>query len=215
MAITIGRDASVVVRVPRTISDARAEEFILSRAGWIVKHTSKIAIRNAGEKKNLTDGEVHHLLGRPLILKISETGRNRIFIDGDTIRMETRGPWNRELGERLFKSLTKRLASEIFSERLSALIEKHREMNFRPSGLKVRNSISRWGSCSANGSICLSTRLLTRRIELIDYVLLHELCHLHHRNHGRGFYKLLQSVCPEYRELQRELRSGSAHTDKR
>ncbi len=215
MAITIGRDASVVVRVPRTISDARAEEFILSRAVWIVKHTSKIAIRNASEEKNFADGEVHQLLGRPFMLKITETGLNRISIDGNIIRMETRGPWNSELGEILFNSLHKRLASEVFSERLSFLLEKHRDMGFKPSRLNIRNSISRWGSCSANGSICLSTRLLARRIELIDYVILHELCHLHHRNHGRGFYKLLKSVCPEYKELQRELRSGTVHNDQK
>lgn len=74
----------------------------------------------------------------------------------------------------------------------------------KPAGIKISGAKTRFGSCSSRGSICFSWRLMAYPEEAIDYVVLHELCHLRHMNHGREFYGLIQRYMPDWRQ-RREL----------
>jgi hypothetical protein len=71
----------------------------------------------------------------------------------------------------------------------------------------IKNNVSNWGSCSVRGNINLNLRLVTLPKELQDYVMLHELCHLKEMNHGPRFHALLESVCPNHRVWEKELRT--------
>jgi len=206
MAIIIRRDGQVDVKVPLRTSDTDVNSFISSKQNWILKHLGRIESMFSQQKKSYTDGEVHYFLGNRVTLNIIEATKNRVYIDGAVIIIEHKGVWVPENGEKILNTLYKKLASQVFTERLELLLEKFSSYKFKPSGLKVRTTISRWGSCSAKGSITLSTNLMKKRVELIDYVILHELCHLRHRNHGPNFYKLLEEVCPDYKVLRKELK---------
>lgn len=70
----------------------------------------------------------------------------------------------------------------------------------------IKHNVSNWGSCSSKGNINLNLNLMRLPQELRDYVILHELCHLRHMNHGPEFHALLESVCPGHRELSRKLK---------
>lgn len=83
-------------------------------------------------------------------------------------------------------------AKRVLPSRLKSLAEKH---GFRYSNCSVRNSHSRWGSCSGQGNISLSIYLVLLPDELIDYVLLHELCHTIEMNHSERFWTLLDKQC--------------------
>lgn len=83
-------------------------------------------------------------------------------------------------------------ARRVLPKRLEELAEKH---GFKYSNCSVRNSHSRWGSCSGKGNISLSIYLVLLTDELIDYVLLHELCHTVEMNHGERFWTILDKVC--------------------
>lgn len=75
-----------------------------------------------------------------------------------------------------------------------------RLMGLRPSKLTITGARTRFGSCSSRGSICFSWRLMTYPDAAIDYVVVHELAHLRHMNHGKGFYAEIARVMPDYRE---------------
>ena len=77
---------------------------------------------------------------------------------------------------------------------------------FRYNQVRIKHNVSNWGSCSVKGNINLNLNLMRLPEELRDYVMLHELCHLKHLNHGPEFHALLESVCPEHRRLQRQLK---------
>lgn len=77
---------------------------------------------------------------------------------------------------------------------------------FRFNQVRIKHNVSNWGSCSVKGNINLNLNLMRLPEELRDYVMLHELCHLKHMNHGPEFHALLESVCPEHRRLQRQLK---------
>jgi predicted metal-dependent hydrolase len=209
MAIIVRRDGSVAAKVPLRTSDEAVTAFMISKAGWIRKHAVRLEAIHLGEKKEYIDGEIHYYLGRPVQLRIIEGQQNRIEFTGDSVIIECKGQWNPALGEKLVDRLYRRLALDHFGRRLTFLLAKYHDYNFKPTSIKVRTTVSRWGSCSAKGSISLSTNLVKKREDLIDYVILHELCHLRHRNHGPNFYKLLAEVCPEYPALRNELKRGT------
>ena len=87
--------------------------------------------------------------------------------------------------------------------RLKELADEH---GFTYNRVTIKNNISNWGSCSVRGNINLNLRLVTLPQPLQDYVMLHELCHLKEMNHGPKFHALLESVCPNHRTLEKELR---------
>ncbi len=75
--------------------------------------------------------------------------------------------------------------------------------------LSLRYNTSNWGSCSSKGSINISTRVLLTDRECIDYILVHELCHLLHQNHGRSFWAEVERMMPDFRNKHRKLKSYS------
>lgn len=90
---------------------------------------------------------------------------------------------------------------------LPARLKELAELNgFRYNQVRIKHNVSNWGSCSVKGNINLNLNLMRLPEELRDYVMLHELCHLKHLNHGPQFHALLESVCPEHRRLQRQLK---------
>lgn len=96
-------------------------------------------------------------------------------------------------------------AKRIFPERVSQLAQKH---NFKYSSVKIQPSKTRWGSCSQDKNINLSQYLLLLPPHLIDYVILHELCHTKEMNHGPNFWKLMDSVTNnESKNLRQQLKS--------
>ena len=90
-----------------------------------------------------------------------------------------------------------RRAKEILPERVayySGLMELH------PPGITITGAVSRFGSCSPKNRLCFSWRLMQYPMRAVDYVVVHELAHIRHKNHGRDFYALVQSILPDYRE---------------
>lgn len=81
-----------------------------------------------------------------------------------------------------------------------------RRMGLTPAGVKITSAKTRFGSCSGKNSLCFSWRLMDYPPEAVDYVVVHELCHIVHKNHSPAFYALVASVLPDYRARQALLR---------
>lgn len=95
-------------------------------------------------------------------------------------------------------------AKAYLPQRLSELAALH---GFHYNCVRIKHNSSNWGSCSELGNINLNLNLMRLPEDLRDYVMLHELCHLKYLNHGPEFHQLLESVCPNHRALQQELRA--------
>ena len=95
-------------------------------------------------------------------------------------------------------------AKRILPARLKELAD---EYSFKYNQVRIKHNVSNWGSCSRKGNINLNLNLVRLPEDLRDYVLLHELCHLRHPDHGPGFHSLLESLCPDHRKKEKELRN--------
>lgn len=90
---------------------------------------------------------------------------------------------------------------------LPPLVEKYsRIMGVTPAGISVTGAKTRFGSCSAKNRLCFSWRLMSYPDEAIEYVVVHELSHIRHKNHGKDFYAFIASVLPDYKEREKLLR---------
>ncbi len=94
------------------------------------------------------------------------------------------------------------VAKEVLPKRLQELAAKY---SFEYNSVRIKHNSSNWGSCSRKGNINLNLNLVRLPDELRDYVILHELCHLRHPNHGPQFHALLESLCPGHFAKQRAL----------
>lgn len=79
-------------------------------------------------------------------------------------------------------------------------------MGLTPTGVRITGARTRFGSCSAKNSLCFSWRLMQWPDECVDYVVVHELAHIAHKNHGPEFYALIESVLPDYRQRVKKLK---------
>jgi predicted metal-dependent hydrolase len=101
------------------------------------------------------------------------------------------------------QSWLQREALRVFAERAAHFAER---LGVRVTRLSLSSAASRWGSANANGAVRLHWRLIEHPLETIDYVVAHELAHLREMNHSARFWKIVESVVPDYREVRRGLR---------
>ena len=109
----------------------------------------------------------------------------------------------RQLAETPEVAELRKQAKAYLPGRLAELAAQH---GFSYNQVRIKHNVSNWGSCSVKKNINLNLNLMRLPAELQDYVMLHELCHLKYMNHGKEFHALLESICPNHKELRRQLR---------
>lgn len=95
-------------------------------------------------------------------------------------------------------------AKSYLPNRLKFLAKRY---NFQYKKVRFSHASGRWGSCSSSGTISLNIAIMQLPFELIDYILIHELSHTKQMNHGRGFWQVVESACPEYKRCRREIKN--------
>ena len=130
---------------------------------------------------------------------------NNLTVERDPDRLTLRLPLNTEQAQRraLLQHWYLQQAHQQWPERLEYWAN---ITELQPSGLKIRTYKSRWGSCNSRGLISLNSLLLMAPLETLDYVIIHELCHLRHPNHGAAFWQLVERYCPAPKQHRRWLR---------
>ena len=208
LGISVLPDSSVVVRVPHRTSDTTIERIVREKASWIIKHRDNyINNYNNNQKRIYTDGSNHLFRGNESVLRISTSPLPHVSFNNGIIEMGIRNPGDQESVRKLLYKGYKKEAVNLFKNMFSNALERYKELNFKPAGLIIRSMRRRWGSCSGKGVITLSTELMKLPDIFIEYVIVHELCHLKHHNHGIGYYKLLTELFPDWKEVRKEMKN--------
>lgn len=186
------------VTIPRGGSRAEAVRFVERQAAWILKERTRLAA--AGVASEWRHDGFLLLRGEHVRLAVEGLPGRRVARYGDRA---VRVPDDVTDLRRFVEADLRRLAGLELGPRLRELADRH---GLEVAGVTIRNQRSRWGSCSRQGRIALNFRLVQMPPFVSDYVLLHELMHLTQQNHSRRFWRLVQSVCPDFRAAERWLK---------
>ena len=198
MEIAVHPDQRVVVKAPRTAEMEAIERRMRKRAAWIRRQIVYFRqFEPRTPERKYVAGESHRYLGRQYRLKIQQSGRNGVLLKGGYFFIDCCD----EHPERI-----KSILEAWYGRRAAAYLERvfgdcwsrFDGGKYRRPDLMLRKMKTRWGSLSAKGRLTLNTDLIRTPKECIEYVIIHELCHLVHSDHGSGFYRLLDAKMPDW-----------------
>lgn len=196
----------VEVLAPPTMADTDVIQAAKRRGRWIFKQlTAFYQNRYYVTPLQYKSGETHHYLGRQYQLKVykNEGRGNRVRLMRGYLEIYTNDA-KREVIQSLLHQWYLEKARDYFNKRLTVLLPRASWVTERPL-LRLQTMKTQWGSCSKQGRITLNPYLVKAPQEAIDYVILHELCHIAEYNHSDRFYELLNSVMPQWRAIKERL----------
>ena len=207
LAIDVHPDLRVTVQAPEGTELADIEAKVRKRAPWILRQQRQFEMYLPKlPPRQYVSGETHRYLGRQYRLKVSENGTAEgVKLSRGYFYINVRDRDDTERVKDLLIEWYRRQAQRVFQERLEACFAKVRFLNLDYPELTIRQMETRWGSCTPEGKIILNLKLIQVPKVYIDYVVMHELCHLKEHHHGRRFYELLDRVMPDWRRKREEL----------
>ena len=207
LSIRVYPDARVECVVPRRARPRDIEAFIAANREWIESRHA-IALRNRPEPQPFPPALIElrftseqwqlQVAGGVGALRVRESGPGMLRATGASTARLRAG----------LRAWLLRVARDRLEPRMARIAH---AMGVRYSQVSIRRQRSRWGSCSARGTISLNCCLLFQRPEVVDYLLVHELTHLKHMNHSARFWQAVERHCPDWRALDRELVQGWRH----
>lgn len=221
IGITLQINGRIQVSAPRRVSYTEIENFLARHSVWIENNLAKYkAIRERYPRKEYREGEKFIFLGKEKRLHFipgqsakvrAEVRDAELLVSIPPAAWRTFDPHQRheELAN-LIRNFYAEAGKNILSVRLQHYSGR---MGLVPSSVCYRSQKTRWGSCSANGKISLNWRLIVAPIEVIDYVIVHELCHLVHYNHSKSFWDLVATQIPDYDVKRAWLRENQYEAD--
>ncbi|HBH83522.1 MAG: hypothetical protein A2X03_08120 [Bacteroidetes bacterium GWA2_40_15] len=208
LGISVLPDASVIVRVPYRTSRKTISRIVGEKSAWIIRHRDNF--KNQYQNKpgrSYTNGSSQLFRGSTYILNLSESRKKFVKFNGSSIDIGLENNGDESSVRKLLQKAFKNEALKYLPHMFYNIIEKHRECEFKPTGLVIRSMRTRWGSCSNKGKITLSSELIRLSDRYIEYVIVHELCHLKQHNHGPKYYGLLSELYPDWKRARKEMKA--------
>lgn len=201
--IKVRPDGCVEVHAPVEANDQEVVQAVKKRGRWIYRQLQAFRKQQTHiTPRKYVSGETHYYLGKQYVLKVIETAVERQSVKLVRGALEVRLRVNvPEKVKVLLSEWYKQRAKYFFSKRLEALLEKTLWVTHKPA-IRILTMQTQWGSCSPKGNLTLNPLLVRAPRECIDYVILHELCHLAEHNHSERFYRLQNQVMPNWEKYK-------------
>lgn len=204
--IHVGPDGEVEVERPLGLATGKVADAVQKRARWIVRHVEAAkSAKKFALPRTYASGESHFYLGRrfKLIVVAGERGSSMVRLWRG--RIEVVLPVTDPVAvRRRLTAWYREKAIAHFSRKLAELVDRFEEVGTVPE-FQLLTMEKQWGSCSPAGRLSLNPALIKAPAHCIEYVLLHELCHLVEHNHSKSFYALLGRYCPSWKAWKQEL----------
>jgi len=204
--IKVHPDCRIMVSAPEDASDEAVLCAVKKRGRWIYQQLREFRQQlEHVTPRRFVSGETHYYLGKQYLLKVIEAPgqvqgvkllRGKLEV---SVRVKNAGNVSD-----LLTGWYRARAKESFARRLDAVLEQALWVTEKPQ-LRILAMQTQWGSCSPNGRITLNPHLVKAPRDCIDYVILHELCHIAEHNHGVRFYRLMNQVMPGWEKTKERL----------
>jgi predicted metal-dependent hydrolase len=202
LSIKVTSHREVIVSAPLFLNDEKVEEIIKSRFNWIISKLETVKAASKDEPSNL---KTLKFLGQDYKLNLNESAGSviKVIFNKSEFQVfiprsmkDNRNEYIRDALEKWYRVQAK----AILEDRTVHYAEK---LKVKPERIVIKDQKTKWGSCSSKGNINYNYRIVMAPMNIIDYLVVHEMCHLIHMNHSKDFWKLVESILPNskvYRE---------------
>ncbi len=211
--IVIERDGRVLVRAPRSIPNERIEDIVEAKRYWIYKNLAEWRDLNATKVlREYRNGEGFLYLGRSYRLSLVADQEEPLLLKNGRFCLR------RDLADHGAMTAARTAFRDYYiargQERLTQRVQYYApKVGVTPRKVAVRELGNRWASCSPTGNVAFHWKCMMAPQTIIDYIAVHELCHLHHLDHTAAFWNEVDKVMPTYRDRKEWLRAHGAGLD--
>lgn len=199
IGIQITSEGKVVVRAPKNVSDKFIRECLKTREEWISKKQKMIQARMDNNPPiKYVEGEFFMFLGEKFPLKFSTDDTHKkckVYLDEGNLIYEN-GPRTVEAIQNQLDQWYRNAAQEMVEDRIRYYSKYY---DVEPTYVKVKNQKKRWGSCSSKRHLLFNWNLIKAPIEVLDYIVVHEMSHMVHMNHSKKYWGLVGTIMPNYK----------------
>lgn len=207
LSLQINENGELIVRVPKFVSDSIIQKFIVKNKDWIDRKVNEVINKKSQLKiYTFSDGEEFLFLGKKLKLKfiqldyLKRKQETSVIISDEYLLIDEKKKGN---ALKVLEKFYKEEAKKIFVERVNFFLTRLNETfnsNFSPRKIRISNGRRILGSCSSDGNLSFSWRIIQAPLEVIDYVIIHELVHFMERHHKKSFWLKVNRLKPDYKK---------------
>jgi len=202
--IEIDDYGKIILRIPKNSSDLEIEKFLNKHKKWIYKKLKVIEKREIElYPKKFIEGEMFLFLGNFYKLKIVKNQKGKIMLNNNEMNISDK--YKTDI-RKVIIEFYKKKAFEIISDRVNFYSKKY---GYDYNKIKLTSANKRFGSCTNKGNLNFTFRLIMAPIEVIDYVVVHELVHLVDKTHKKSFYEKVEKILPDYKKRIKWLNDNS------
>ena len=211
--IVIERDGTVTVRPPSHLTPQQIDETVFSKRMWIYRNLAEWRERNASRvHREWVNGESFLYLGNCYRLQIVNDQQQLVELKGDRLCLsraviESNGQSGARQALIVFYQTT---GLPLIQKRVSGFTEK---VGVTARSVQIKDLGHRWATCSKKADLHFHWKTLMAPLTIIDYLIVHELCHLHYRDHSIAFWNEVDKILPDYQERKNWLRVEGAGLD--
>lgn len=212
LRLQMDTEGTITLIAPWLTPKGSIDRFVIRHTRWIEKQFKKIeAHQEARPPFSYHSGDIFYYFGEPVTLAVEPSDLKRPLLrirEHDMVIRLNRAISHSEgvvAIKRAIEQFYRKKAEEVIHDRLQFFNEYY---GFRYARVTLRNQKTRWGSCSAKKNLNFNWRLIMAPIEVIDYVVVHELCHLKEMNHSSRYWKLVSETIPDYKKVSQWLKQN-------
>jgi|WetSurMetagenome_2_1015567.scaffolds.fasta_scaffold49965_3 predicted metal-dependent hydrolase len=208
IAVVVHHTKRVEIKAPSGTPAPFIQSLAGRKAAWIARRLRVLdSLADLQVERNYHEGEVFYFLGAPVILTILSDPpsggvrceRGKLIVSSGLLKGPDQAGFVRSQVQDWYRHQAERIIGD-------SILESSRSLGVVPPPFRLRNARRRWGSCNHKNHLNFSVRLVMAPHDLVEYVVMHELCHIRHKNHSREFWESLRQVMPDYRERRGRLR---------
>jgi predicted metal-dependent hydrolase len=193
----------LIIKSPK-VSHKQIEHLLLKKASWITKSREKLKLKR-GSLLNFSDTPELYFLGESHTLKLIpyEKKRTKLTFDGDSFTL-----YYSTYDESIFQTRINKFYKEEATHYIPNVVKEWSEtMGLTYNNISFRKTKRQWGSCSAKNDLSFNTMMMKLPLDVIQYIIVHELAHIKHKHHQKAFWKFIEEYLPDYKTQVNELKN--------
>lgn len=200
--LSFNDEGELIIKSPR-VSTKQIEQLLLTKASWISNSRKKFYAQK-GKRINFTQESELYFLGEAHVLHlvVYDKKRTKFSFDGDVFTL-----YYSVYDENIFQRHIDKFYKEEANQTIPKLVEQWSiTMGLKVNDISFRKTKRQWGSCSARNNLSFNTMMMKLPLDVIQYIIVHELAHIKHKHHQKSFWQLVEKFLPDYKLQVKELK---------